>query len=81
MEQIVTCLSMAQKFISFKGKDSEIVVTLLCLGNISKGCSVDNMKKTWLNGYVSDFSVDYDAIVVDNILNIYNYLMKKSGIV
>ena len=65
----------------FKGKDSEIVVTLLCLGNISKGCSVDNMKKTWLNGYVSDFSVDYDAIVVYNILNIYNYLMKKSGIV
>ena len=65
----------------FKGKDSEIVVTLLCLGNISKDCSVDNMKKTWLNGYVSDFSVDYDAIVVDTILNIYNYLMKKSGIV
>ena len=30
----------------FKAKDSEIVATPLCLGNISKDCSVDNMKKT-----------------------------------
>ena len=29
----------------FKAKDSEIVATLLCLGNISKNWSVDNMKK------------------------------------
>ena len=46
----------------FKAKDSEIVATPLCLGNISKGFSVDNMKKTGLNGYVYNFSVDYDAI-------------------
>ena len=39
------------------------------------------MKKTGLNGYVYDFSVDYDAIVVDDILNIHNYLMKKIDIV
>ena len=36
----------------FKAKDSEIVATSLCLGNISKDFSVDNMKKTGLNGYV-----------------------------
>ena len=29
----------------FKAKDSEIVATPLCLGNISKDWSVDNMKK------------------------------------
>ena len=29
----------------FKAKDSEIVASPLCLGNISKDCSVDNMKK------------------------------------
>ena len=29
----------------FKAKDSEIVVTPLCLGNISKDWSTDNMKK------------------------------------
>ena len=32
----------------FKAKDSEIVATPLCLGNISKDWSVDNMKKTWI---------------------------------
>ena len=28
------------------------------------------MKKTGLNGYVYDFSVDYDAIAADDILDI-----------
>ena len=45
----------------FKAKDSEIVATQLCLGNISKDSLIDNMKKTELNGYVYHFSVDYDA--------------------
>ena len=62
----------------FKAKDSEIVVTLLYLGNISKDWSVDNMKKTRLNRYVYDFSVDYNAAAVDDILNIHNYVMKKN---
>ena len=58
-----------------KAKDSEIVASPLCLGNISKDFSVDNMKKkTGLNGYVYDFSVDYDAIAVDDILHIQKYL-------
>ena len=65
----------------FKAKDSEIVTTPLCLGNISKDWSVDNMKKTGFNGYVYDFSVDYDAIVVDDILDIHKYLMKKNNII
>ena len=30
---------------------------------------------------VYDFSVDYDAISVDDILDIHNYLMKKEDIV
>ena len=47
--------------IKFKAKDFEIVATLLCLGNISKDFSVDNMKKTGFYGYVYDFSVDYDC--------------------
>ena len=65
----------------FKAKDSEIVTTPLCLGNISKDWSVDNMKHTGLNGYVYDFSVDYDAIAVDDIKDIHKYLMKKTNIV
>ena len=35
------------------------------------------MKKTGLNGYVYDLSVEYNATVVDDIVDIYNYLMKK----
>ena len=65
----------------FKSKDSEIVATPLCLWNISKNWPVDNMKKTGLNGYVYDFSVDYDAIAVVDILDIHNYLIEKNEIV
>ena len=67
----------------FKAKDSEIVsqnLLALCLGNIPKDWSADNIKKTTLNGYVYDFSVDYDAIAGDDILDIHNYLMKKNDI-
>ena len=64
-----------------KAKDSEIVATPLCLGKISKDCLVDNMKKTGLNGYVYDSSVDSDAIVVDDILDIHKCLMKKNNMI
>ena len=39
------------------------------------------MKKTRLNGYVFDFSVGYDSIAVDDILNIHKYLMKKNNMI
>ena len=35
----------------FKAKGSEILASLLCLGNISKDWSTDNMKKTGFTGY------------------------------
>ena len=63
---------MVQKF-----TNSEIVASPLCLGNISKDWSTYNMKKTGFNGYVYDFSVDYDAADVDDIKDIHKYLMKK----
>ena len=64
------------EIIKFKAKDSEIVATPLCLGNISKDWSVDNMKKTEFNGYVYDFRVDYDAIAFDDILDIHYSIIK-----
>ena len=39
------------------------------------------MKRTGFTGYVNDFSVDYDAIAVDDIKDIHKYLMKKNDIV
>ena len=53
----------------------------LCLGNISKDWSVDNMKKTGFTGYGHDFCVDYDDIEVYTIKDIQKYLMRKNDIV
>ena len=66
------------EFIKFKAKDSEIVGSPLCLGNISKDWSTDNMKATVLTGYVYDFSADYNAVINDDIKDKHNYLMKKN---
>ena len=38
------------------------------------------MKKTGFYGYGYDFSVDYNAIAVGNILDIHTYVMKKNDI-
>ena len=69
------------EIIKFKAKDSEIHAYSLCLGNISKDWSQDNMKKTGFNGYIYDFSSDYNYIGVDDIKNIHKYLMEKNDIV
>ena len=82
MGQIVIYLFInGTEIYKFKAKDSKIVASPLCLGNISKDWSKDNMKKTGFTGYVYDFSVDYDDIKVDNIKDIYKYLMRKNDIV
>ena len=45
-----------------------------------KRISVDNMKKTGLNGYVYNFSVDNDFIKNEKIPDIHKYLMEKNNI-
>ena len=70
----------ATKIYQSKVKGSEIKKYPLCLGNISKGFYAVNMRKAGLNGYVYDFSVDYNAIAVDDILDIRKYLSKKHDI-
>ena len=70
-----------KEIIKFKAKGSEIVVNPSCLGNISEDFSANNMKKAGLHGSIFYFSVDYDDIAVDNILDIHKYLRKKNGII
>ena len=78
----INCLFVyGTEIIKFKSKDSEIVASPLCLGNISKDWSTDNMKKTGLTGYVYDFSADYNAITIGDIKDIHNHLMKINDIV
>ena len=70
-----------KEIIKFKAKDS-IVAGPLCLGNISKGWSSSNMKKTGLNGYVYEFNVDYsNNNTKDAIPYVHKYLMSKYDIV
>ena len=73
------------KIVKFKAKDSEIVASLICLGNISKDWSADNFKKTGLNGYVYEFSVDYRTFnpsIFDKTTSvIHNYFMVKYCII
>ena len=69
------------EIIKFKAKESEIVASPLCLGNILKNWSTDNMTKTGFNVYVYDFSVGYVVITVNYIKDIHKYLMKKNDIV
>ena len=91
-DKITFCLSLhyngansylfvnSTEIIKSKTKVSKIVASPLCLGNISKDWSIDNMKKSSFTGYVYDFSVDYDAIAVNDIKDIHKYLMKKNNI-
>ena len=76
MEQIVIYLLMVQKFINLKQN-----ILKLQQVNISIDWSTDNMKKTDFNGYIYDFSVDYDATDIDDIKDIHKYFMKKNDIV
>ena len=65
----------------FKAKESEISLGSVCLGNISKNWSVDNMNRPGFTCYVYDFSVDYRITLVDDIKDIHKYLMKKYNMI
>ena len=67
------------EIIKFKAKDSAVVASPLCSGNISKDWSM--FLKIGLTGYVYDFSADYNTITIDYIKDIHKYLMKKNDIV
>ena len=67
------------EIIKFKAKDSEIVATPF--RKHFKRLVSRYFEKNWIYGYVYDFSVDYDAIEVDDILDIHKYLMKKKNMI
>ena len=49
----------------------------MCLGNVSKDFTIDNMKQTGSKRGVNFFSVDCRSIDSNKILDIYEYLIKK----
>ena len=78
MEATVSYLLMLQKYINSKQKKSEIKDCALYLGNVSQDFTINNMKKTGLRGVVNFFSVDFNLIDINNILDIHRYLMKRT---
>ena len=63
----------------FKTKDSELIKYPMCLEGLSKDYTKNSRKDTGLYGNVYDFSVDYNAITIDKIVDIHDYLMKKNN--
>ena len=64
---------MLHKYINSKQKKFEIKNYALCLGNISKDFTIDNLKKTGLKGVVKPFSIDFNPIDTNNILDIHKH--------
>ena len=68
----------ATKAYQFKTKNSEIKDYAMCLGNVSKDFKTNNMKKTGLKEKKFFFSVDFNPIDTNDILDIHKYLMKRT---
>ena len=71
----------ATKMYQLKAKDSEIKDYTVCLGNIFKGFTINNMKKSRIKRNCNFFSVDFNPIDTNDISDIHKYLMKKKKIV
>ena len=66
------------KVYQFKAKIFEIKHYALCLGNILKDFTIENLNKTGLKVVVKFFSVDFNAIDTNEISDIHKYSMKKT---
>ena len=68
----------AAKVYQFKARNSEIKYYALSLGNVLKDFTINNMKKSGLKGAINFFSVDFNPIDTNDILNIHKYLIKRT---
>ena len=68
----------ATKIYQFEAKDSELKDYALYQGNISKDFTINNMKETGLKEFLKVFSVDFNSINTNDLLDIHKYLMKRT---
>ena len=73
----VSYLLILQKYISSKQKNSEIKDYALCLGNATRFYNW-YCEKTGLKGVLKFFSVDFNPIDNNDILDINKHLMKRT---
>ena len=82
MEVTVFYLSILQKLQNYinskQNQSKEIKDYRLCLGNVSKNVTMNNMKKTGLKGVVNFFSVEFNPTDNNDIINIQKYLMGRT---
>ena len=76
MEATVSYLLILRTYIRSKQKTQKKKEYALYLGNILNDITNNNMKKTGLKGVVKRFSVDFNPIDHNDILNIHKYLKK-----
>ena len=50
----------------------------MCLGNVPKYFTINNMKNTGIKGVVNPFPVDFNPIDNNDVLDILKNLMKKT---
>ena len=48
------------------------------LGNVFKDFTINNMKKTALKGVVNFFSVDFNPIDNNDVIDVHKYLMERT---
>ena len=81
MEQIIIYLSTVKRLLNLKQKIQKfqhIYYAQETFQKIGRKIISKKLKKTGFNGYIYDFSPDYNAIAIDDIKDIHRYLMKKN---
>ena len=68
----------ATKICLFQEKNSDIKDCALCLDNISKDFTIDNLKENKIKRTCKFFSVDFNPIDTNDMLDIHNYLIKRT---
>ena len=68
----------ATKTYQFKAKNYKTSEYALCLCHISKYLTINNMEKSGLGEVLKLSSVDFNPIDTNNILDIHNYLIKRT---
>ena len=74
------CVNRRQIF-KFKADSKNVNFQIqFCLGSISYGFCATESSEVSLNGNMYDFSVDYNAIDISDILNIHRYWLTNKKI-
>ena len=71
-------LDDAKKVYQFKAKISEMKDYALCLGNVSKDFTINNMRKNRIKSSYKFFSVVFNSIDLNATLDTHKYLVKRT---